>query len=439
MSSSKPRLAIVSSHNICCALAYYADALKEFLTPIFDVQILDLKTTQLLRQEGNNYLKMSEEHIDQLCIKLSTFDVVNVHLELGIFGTSVELIVSRILKLCRASGRLIFTVHTIDYKGASTEHAYAYQKIINSLKQRPQTNPFYLITHLPQETDLIKNIYKIDNIMDFPLIYLTNERRNHFRQTRNPDIWKKQFGFQNEDIIIGMFGLISPHKNYLHALRTLRLLPSNYKLLIIGEAHHMSIKEWQVDPIIQEMMSHLDAHPVLADRVVFAGSRDDSKYYEDLANIDFVLLPSFEVGQTGSATFSNALELSCAILKSNTMNRREYEKYFPNCFESFDIGNQYETKHKILHFDKEKIMNLKNKINQFSEIQLREMYLKIYDSMKECNPVDLSTSSAKIQDKIGEAIYTMPSKPLIKKIFKSLPLPLQTWLKKIRNDLRTPR
>ena len=51
----KPSLAIVSSHNINCALAHYADALKDFLHPISNVEIIDLKTSQLLRQEGENY------------------------------------------------------------------------------------------------------------------------------------------------------------------------------------------------------------------------------------------------------------------------------------------------------------------------------------------------------------------------------------------------
>src|SRR4051812_49284665 len=90
----KPRLAIVSSHKICCALAYYADALKDFLTPSFDVEIVDLKTSELLRQEGNNYQKISNAYIEELCSKLQEFDVVNVHLELGIFGTAIELITS---------------------------------------------------------------------------------------------------------------------------------------------------------------------------------------------------------------------------------------------------------------------------------------------------------------------------------------------------------
>lgn len=68
------RLAIVSSHNICCPLAYYAEALRDFLQPAFDVEIVDLKTSALLRQEGENFQKMSTTYIDQLCMKLKDFD-----------------------------------------------------------------------------------------------------------------------------------------------------------------------------------------------------------------------------------------------------------------------------------------------------------------------------------------------------------------------------
>lgn len=430
MNTLRPRLAVVSSHNICCAISFYADALKDFLHPAFDVEIIDLKTSQLLRQEGDYYLKASEAYIDQICEKLKEFDIVNVHLELGLYGTAIDLITSRILRLCQASGRLILTVHTIDYKGPNTDHGRAYEQIIDSLKKRPASNPFHLIVHLRQECARIKDFYKINHVSDFPLIYLTNERRNYFKQKRNPAIWKKQFGLKDEDTTLGMFGLISAHKNYLHALRTLNLLPAHFKLLVIGEAHHMNIKEWQVDPVIQEMVTYLDQRPELANRVIFTGKREDEKYYEDLANIDFVLLPSFEVGQTGSATLSAALELAVPVLKSNISNTAGYATYFPNCFETFDVGNFYETKHKILNFNRTKIENLNEKIELFSEVQIRQMYLDIYHRMKASAPVELSSE---LPAGFNSAIPCISlSESRIRKMFKQLPLPAQTLLRKIK-------
>lgn len=429
----KPSLAIVSSHNINCALAHYADALKDFLHPIFNVEIIDLKTSQLLRQEGENYQKMSEAHINQICVRLQEFDIVNVHLELGLYGASTESIMSRILKICQASGRLILTVHTIDYKGAHNGHCHVYQQIMQALKQRPSSNPFHLITHLPQESTLIKKMYAINNVTDFPLLFLTNERRKKFQQSRNPNVWKKQFGFKEEDITIGMFGLLSAHKNYLHAFRTLNLLPAHYKLLVIGEAHHMNIKEWKVDPVIQEMVSYLDNQPALVDRVVFTGRRDDAKYFEDLANIDFVLLPSFEVGQSGSSTLSAGLELSCAILKSNTSNTLGYETYFSNCFETFDIGNYYETKHKILNFDRTKLSNLNKKLESFSEVQLRQTYMDIYELMKDITSIQRSWQPIKTL-----SINTPPTLSLSARIvLKVLPKPVKSVLKRLRNIVKT--
>ena len=427
----KPRLAIVSSHKICCALAYYADALKEFLSPAFEVEIVDLKTSHLLRQEGKNFEQLSELYIQEMCERLRGFDVVNVHLELGIFGTSVPVILSRILRICQASGRLILTVHTIDHKDDG-DHGHVYKQIMHALKQRPASNPFHLIAHLPQENALLKKHHALENVSDFPLIYLTNERRKHFLQTRNPTAWKKQFGFKEEDKTIGIFGLLSPHKNYLHALRTLNLLPENYKLLIIGEAHHMSVKNWQVDPVIQEMMTYLDSHPSLAHRVFFTGRRDDAKYYEDLANIDFVLLSSLEVGQAGSATFSNALELDCAVLKSNTYNAREYDQYFPNCFEVFDIGNYYETKDKILHFDAEKLENLRKISDLFSEVQLRQLYMGIYETMKDCSPVLLSNPATFKFSKDSSQKLTGRSWA-VRTLFNLMPAPVRSLARKLKS------
>ncbi|HSX14087.1 MAG TPA: hypothetical protein VLE96_06695, partial [Chlamydiales bacterium] len=168
MNASRPRLAIVSSHNICCALAYYADALKQFLSPSFDVEIVDLKTS-LLRSEGTRYEKLSAGYIDEICSSLRNFDIVNVHLEIGLYGTSLDLILRRLLKICHSSGRLILTVHTIDYKG--NDHTVVYHQIMNALKTRPVSNPFHLIAHLPQEKALLKQHFSFENVSDFPLIY----------------------------------------------------------------------------------------------------------------------------------------------------------------------------------------------------------------------------------------------------------------------------
>jgi glycosyltransferase involved in cell wall biosynthesis len=421
--SNKPRLAVVSSHNICCALAYYADALKDILSPAFEVEIIDLKTSHLLRQEGSGYQKLSQEHIDTLCRKLEAFDLVNVHLELGIYGSSMDLIVSRILQICRSSGRLILTVHTINYKDNP------YQHIIQALKDRPSSNPFHLIAHLPQENTLLRQHFAVDNVSDFPLIYLTDERRKYFQSIRNPTHWKQQFGFKETDKTIGVFGLLSPHKNYLHALRTLNLLPSHYKLLIIGEAHHMNIQERKIDPVIQEMTAYLDNHPSLAERVFFTGKRPDAKYYEDLTNVDFVLLSSVEVGQSGSATFSNALELCCAALKSNTCNAKEYNVYFPDCFEIFDIGNHYETKDKILNFDTQKIENLRKRADRYSETQLRQLYLKIYESMKAFIPIILPNEKPKIQLSHKLTSRSWP----VRSVFNVMPPKVRSLIRKIKH------
>jgi glycosyltransferase involved in cell wall biosynthesis len=426
MTALKPRLAIVSSYNICCALAYYATALKEFLDPAFEVEIVDLKTTNFLRQEGSHYQKISDAYIDDLCERLREFDIVNVHLELGLYGSTVDRILSRILKICQASGRLILTVHTISYRDTHSEHTRIYQQIMHELKRRPSTNPFHLIAHLPQEGELLKKHFNINNVSDFPLIYLTNERRKYFQERRNPNLWKRQFGLKDDDITIGVFGLLSAHKNYLHALRTVNILPEKYKLLVVGEIHHMNVREGQVDPLIQEMVAYLEAHPGMADRVIFTGKRDDADYYEDLANVDFVLLPSFEVWQSGSATFSNALELERPIVKSNTANCRGYEIYFPDCFEMFDIGNYYETKQKILNFDKAKIANIRQRIDLYSEVQLREMYLNIYESMKGCTPVPL-TSEISPESRVRRVFNLMPSfaQSLLRKLKKKYSLSIR--------------
>jgi hypothetical protein len=382
LEQSKPRLAIVCSHNISCATAYYALALRDFLMAIFDVEIIDLKSLELLQKEGESYRVKSENYIDEICLKLQEFDVVNLHCELGLFGTSEKDIIPRILRISQASKRLIMTMHRLDIDQEKPGHAAVYSKILQSLKQRLASNPFHILVHLPRERGWINILYDIEHVTDFPVIFLTNKRREFFQKKRNPTQWKKQFSLKESDKTIGIFGLLSPYKSYSHALRLLRLLPVQYKLMIIGETAPSRIREWQIDPVIQEITSYLDTHPELADRVIFTGRRDDEQFNEDLANIDFALLPYFEVGQSASAALSNILEMGCATVMSNTFNCKEYQTYFPDCFEVFDIGNYYEAKNKILNFDQNKLLNLKKRLDLYSEVQIQQIYDGIYKSMK---------------------------------------------------------
>ncbi len=429
-SESKPRLAIVSSYNICCGIAFYAEALRSFLTPSFDVEIIDLKTSELLRQEGETLEKMSELHIDQICERLQNFDLVNVQMEIGIFGTKSDLIVQRIHKICAYAKRLVLTIHSIDYKENNSGFSHIHKTIIDSLKHRSPHYPYYFIAHLPKENTLFRKHFGLSNVTDFPILFLTNEKRQTFLNLRNSKEWKKQFGFKENDIIIGMFGLISKHKNYTHALKTLEILPPNYKLLIVGEAHHMNIREWKIDETILEITSYLDTHPLLGDRVFFTGKRDEKKYYEDLANVDFVLLPSYEVGQAATGGLSTALELSCAILKSNTLNTIEHQDYFPNCFETFDIGNYYETRNKILNFDKSKLENLKNTMNSFTESQVREMYIKIYHELRSAS-IDLHHLPNHSYTPLKIVKRSLPTRLIL----RFLPTRAKNLLKKIREKI----
>lgn len=437
---SKPRLAIVSSYNICCGIAFYAEALRSFLSPSFDIEIIDLKTSELLRQEGENFKKMSDQHIDFICKKIQEFDIVNVHMELGIYGTNSDAILSRIIKICSSAVRLVVTVHSIDYKENNSTFSPIYKIVMNSLLQRPASHPYHLIAHLPRENALLRKHFGFSNVTDFPIIFLTNEKRKYFQNLRNPNTWKKQFGFKEEDIILGMFGLISKHKNYTHALKTLNLLPENYKLLVVGEAHHMNIQEWKVDDTITEITTFLDKHPSLENRVFFTGKRNEEKYYEDLANVDFVLLPSYEVGQAATGGLSTALELSCAILKSNTLNSIEHQDYFPDCFEVFDIGNHYETKNKILNFDRSKLENLKRRMDSYTEVQVREMYLRIYEEMK--FPSVEKKTSIHYDDQLTKffpekGLQKNKSRSLpVRIIIRFLPTPAKRFLKKFRDTVK---
>ena len=55
--------------------------------------------------------------------------------------------------------------------------------------------------------------------------------------------------------IIGLFGFVSEYKGHETAIRALKLLPAEYKIIIFGSQHPMSIMQnTKVDPYIDQLI-----------------------------------------------------------------------------------------------------------------------------------------------------------------------------------------
>ena len=150
-------------------------------------------------------------------------------------------------------------------------------------------------------------------------------------------------------------------------MKALSYLPDNYKLLIFGSQHPMSIQEFsKCDPYISKLLDMVDElkkqeeinekdmltkkEISIVDRILFLGNLDDDEFLDALYCCDFAVLPYMEVNQGGSGIASLVLETKIKSLYSNNKAFAELNKYFPNTFSKFDIGNYVELARKIKNY-----------------------------------------------------------------------------------------
>lgn len=150
-------------------------------------------------------------------------------------------------------------------------------------------------------------------------------------------------------------------------------------------------------------------------RVRMHGIIEGNDFFNETSHcVDFCIASYYENGQSASGTSSIAFELGQKLITSRTSTFEEHQKYWPNSFEMFDIGNWIELRDKILYFSKEKEINLQKQLNKYTPENLGVLYHDKYHHLisqeYEFNVIRKNISSFKDEKK----------KNLFKKIFKKL-------------------
>ncbi len=385
------KLAIVSSYNEPCGIAAYAKAIEQTFKNLFDVKVIDLKSASLIGNPATHDSLAAEAYIDQLCAELESYDCVNIHLEWGIFGNSLENIQRRVIKLFQASKRLIISVHTLTIRSSDgPEWQELNRATLESLKTRSADMPYRLIAHLPRDADALRTLFGLDNVTDFPVVFLSRKEIEYYQRT-DAATWKQQNGFKKDDIVILRAGYLASHKDSLISLKLLRLLPDNYKLAFVGGQHPRSIVPYSVSPLVKEITDYLDQHDemtlkahnpaTLANRVRFLGHVSDEDLYRAIACSDFITVTHLETSQGASGIGSIALQMERPVILSYNSFFIEYGKYYNDGFSYFSLGHHYELRDRILTFDPTKITKLKEYSRKFSIESLADLYQVLYQDM----------------------------------------------------------
>lgn len=399
----KPRLAIVSTYGSMCGIAAYTHFLSQQISEDFDIEIVPLNQ-DLLRSTHPRVRRVADRHILSIAARLKDFDFVNLQFEHGTLGSLPRDIYRRFKILVISAPAISVTFHTI----ISNEHSQyqtlrmllkgkirnAYNNfrqlrsmrllsdtLIHVLTTEQRRKPVSIIVHTLREKSVMENAYGLSNVYDHPLSFLMPNQVKSFRTQASRDHFSTLAQLPADAKLIGVFGFISRYKNAAMVIQTLRLLPSNYHLLIFGAVHPNEIKTFtEIDAYLAEVLREIGAglsdlqramdvkgsgalslnlSSALCDlvaptpgnlfsRVHFMGAMDDTKFLEGMCICDSVVLPYSEVGQTSSGPIAQALELGCRIVASRNLVFLEYARYHPDAIEFFDIGNFVELAQRLV-------------------------------------------------------------------------------------------
>ena len=385
------KLAIISSYNESCGNASYTEVLRREFAKYYEVDVLSLQL-DVLSSNASNIRKIAEEHIDELAKSLKNYDYVNIQFEAGLYGNNKKDILRRVKKLIEASNNLIVTMHRIDLpkllfslktlkilfssknivqniRSIKNEIYFKqlYRDIVKIIKKHSKKHNVNIIVHTKKDKKNIERFFDFHNVYDFPLTFLDKNQRLRKRNEKEREDFVRKYELEKNDKLIGIFGYISEYKGHETIMKALSYLPDNYKLLIFGSQHPMSIQEFsKCDPYISKLLDMVDElkkqeeinekdmltkkEISIVDRILFLGNLDDDEFLDALYCCDFAVLPYMEVNQGGSGIASLVLETKIKSLYSNNKAFAELNKYFPNTFSKFDIGNYVELARKIKNY-----------------------------------------------------------------------------------------
>lgn len=410
----RKRLAIVSSYNELCGNATYTHVLAEAFRAHYDVDIIPLNV-RLLRHTEPRVAALGDAHIREMARKLSTYDYVNIQFEAGLFGVTPAVILHRTKMLLGACANAIVTMHRIDtpqqgqlslflqflravyrrkpalyfQEKRRREDLNLYREVLNTISR--SEGRIKIIVHTKRELETIKLLYGYPHAYDFPITFLSDEKRAHYAQVNIKEKLIKKYNLPADANIIGQFGFISRYKSIETVLKALRVLPKNWYVLIFGALHPQAIPQNETDKYLDELLENIESQSVKVglnenmsfylhrenearDRVRFCGNLNDEEFIEAMHSCDAVAIPYLETGQSMSGIASLAIETKSNAIFSNNLSFAELNAYYRDCTIKFDVGNYVELAQRIIdvkermkevtpHIDKAlKTYNIENNI-----------------------------------------------------------------------------
>ncbi|MCZ8375705.1 MAG: glycosyltransferase [Beijerinckiaceae bacterium] len=358
------KLAIVSSYNTLCGIAKYVARLQAALSGDFIVEIIKIDV-DLLRKTSNSDRILGDNHIEEIIISLNNFDVVNIHVENGLFGSKSIDVSRRLKRLFGIEKPLFLTMHwlspkpSFDFQSFLTDalsfrftriyryfdQRYHYNLVGSSLygqelKAHQQRKFVGFIAHSRRDRSRLQDEFGLNQIYDHPVSYLTKDEIEVIQNRASRNSFPCLSLIPENSKIYGLFGFLAPYKGIEVAIQAMNYLGHDHYLAIFGDLAPGNKETSYRDMLEKEARK-------LGGRVVFCGGQPEDLFLDAISTCDAVLMPYREVGLSSSGPASLALELGKRVIASDILAFRSLPDYFPGQLQFFSEGNAQDLASKI--------------------------------------------------------------------------------------------
>jgi len=403
------KIGFVSSYSDLCGNASYTRALAaEFVKRGFEVKILDLPQ-DLLRSQKKFFVKKADGLIQEYADVIRNLDAVNLQYEYGLFGVTPWQVKRRLRWLLAACkpGKFSVTMHRVDDYSYGSEFENALislaklnlkgfkmawhdfvkvpvSRIGKSVLHSASKKNGGIIVHTQRERWAVENLLrKKALIYDHPISFSEPKIEPLVMDKKQKKIFCSNWGLNRESILIGVFGFISAYKGFETVLYALEKLPPNYVLVFFGGQHPASLfSEPHGSKYEKKLLAYIQKKKaVFQNRVLFLGAQDsDEQMVKAIRLCDHVVIPYFEVGQSGSGIVSLVFENNPNVYLSRNKAFLEYKKYMGESFYMFDIGNYLELADKIKNVSESQVhfFNRKKGLKKYNISSNVDVYIQSF-------------------------------------------------------------
>jgi glycosyltransferase involved in cell wall biosynthesis len=267
----------------------------------------------------------------------------HLHLELGLFGNSLELMRKNVMAIIDNALKLVIFVHSLHINDDTFSKLY--KDILIACDKHREKGQCVIWVNNKKDAYIVRNYFS-GKVVLTPVLYFNKPLRERLIESGA----RRRARLESTTRTVGVFGYINGHKDFQTTLRAFSLLPKYFHLKIVGGAHPGERQLHAKNPSIVAMDDLLWSMRDVAifDRITFLDGLGDWDFFSEMASLDVVILNYLETAMSASSVLSQALELGVPVVASRCTTFELAQDHFGKVYGMFDPGNSLQLRQKIL-------------------------------------------------------------------------------------------